>query len=66
MCTQWTCGIYYLVITGHSIQPISQFSSPSNEFKTVWPMFPCNTIPSYQKNPSRIIYKMTPFSTKVN
>ena len=39
MCIQWTRVLYSVVITWHSIQPISQFNSPCNEFTSVWSMF---------------------------
>ena len=38
MCIQWTCVLYSVVITGQCNPPISKYSNPCNEFKSVWSM----------------------------
>ena len=43
MCIQWTRVLYSVVIIWQFNPPISQFSSPYNEFMSVWSMFVYNT-----------------------
>jgi len=44
MCIKLTLDINIVVITRQSDPPISQFSRPYNEFKSIWSMFSCNML----------------------
>jgi len=43
MFSIYTTYIFSVLKTQQFNPPISKFSRPCNEFRSVWSMFPCNT-----------------------